>query len=73
MLPSILSMVPAICHVCFPQVFGFFATIVFAIDFYLIFNEVAKFLKQGDSANETTANETAGGEWPLHTVSEEPH
>ncbi|XP_075393419.1 CKLF-like MARVEL transmembrane domain-containing protein 3 isoform X2 [Tenrec ecaudatus] len=33
-------------------VFGFFATIVFAIDFYLIFNEVAKFLKQGDSAEE---------------------
>lgn len=41
-------------------VFGFFATIVFAIDFYLIFNEVAKFLKQGDSVNETTAQETAG-------------
>nr|XP_008507259.1 PREDICTED: CKLF-like MARVEL transmembrane domain-containing protein 3 [Equus przewalskii] len=36
-------------------VFGFFATIVFAIDFYLIFNDVAKFLKQGDSAAETTA------------------
>ncbi|XP_045149652.1 CKLF-like MARVEL transmembrane domain-containing protein 3 [Echinops telfairi] len=33
-------------------VFGFFATIVFAIDFYLIFNEVAKFLKQGDSEEE---------------------
>lgn len=73
MLPSTLSMFPAICHVCIPQVFGFFATIVFAIDFYLIFNEVAKFLKQGDSANETTAHETAGGEWPLHMVSEEPH
>ncbi|XP_017656890.1 CKLF-like MARVEL transmembrane domain-containing protein 3 isoform X1 [Nannospalax galili] len=39
-------------------VFGFFATIVFAIDFYLIFNEVAKFLKQGDSANETTVHRT---------------
>lgn len=39
-------------------VFGFFATIVFAIDFYLIFNEVAKFLKQGDSGNETTAHRT---------------
>ncbi|XP_061030376.1 CKLF-like MARVEL transmembrane domain-containing protein 3 [Eschrichtius robustus] len=37
-------------------VFGFFATIVFAIDFYLIFNDVAKFLKQGDSADETTAD-----------------
>uniref|UniRef100_A0A8D1K1A3 CKLF like MARVEL transmembrane domain containing 3 n=1 Tax=Sus scrofa TaxID=9823 RepID=A0A8D1K1A3_PIG len=37
-------------------VFGFFATIVFAVDFYLIFNEVAKFLKQGSSADETTAN-----------------
>ncbi|XP_059120223.1 CKLF-like MARVEL transmembrane domain-containing protein 3 isoform X2 [Peromyscus eremicus] len=41
-------------------VFGFFATIVFAIDFYLIFNEVAKFLKQGDSVNETTAHRTEG-------------
>uniref|UniRef100_A0A5F9CB91 CKLF like MARVEL transmembrane domain containing 3 n=1 Tax=Oryctolagus cuniculus TaxID=9986 RepID=A0A5F9CB91_RABIT len=41
---------------CWPMmVFGFFATIVFAIDFYLIFNDVAKFLKQGDSADETTA------------------
>ncbi|XP_008048844.2 CKLF-like MARVEL transmembrane domain-containing protein 3 [Carlito syrichta] len=39
-------------------VFGFFATIVFAIDFYLIFNDVAKFLKQGDSADETTAPKT---------------
>ncbi|XP_034378174.1 CKLF-like MARVEL transmembrane domain-containing protein 3 isoform X1 [Arvicanthis niloticus] len=39
-------------------VFGFFATIVFAIDFYLIFNEVAKFLKQGDSGNEPTTNRT---------------
>ncbi|VFV29163.1 cklf-like marvel transmembrane [Lynx pardinus] len=37
-------------------VFGFFATIVFAIDFYLIFNDVAKFLKQGDSADENTAD-----------------
>ncbi|XP_075851810.1 CKLF-like MARVEL transmembrane domain-containing protein 3 isoform X2 [Microcebus murinus] len=39
-------------------VFGFFATIVFAIDFYLIFNDVAKFLKQGDSADEPTAHKT---------------
>uniref|UniRef100_A0A2K5QSF5 CKLF like MARVEL transmembrane domain containing 3 n=1 Tax=Cebus imitator TaxID=2715852 RepID=A0A2K5QSF5_CEBIM len=44
---------------CWPMmVFGFFATIVFAIDFYLIFNEVAKFLKQGDSADEATARKT---------------
>ncbi|XP_059941424.1 CKLF-like MARVEL transmembrane domain-containing protein 3 isoform X2 [Mesoplodon densirostris] len=42
-------------------VFGFFATIVFAIDFYLIFNDVAKFLKQGDSADETAADKTEGG------------
>uniref|UniRef100_A0A8C6F298 CKLF like MARVEL transmembrane domain containing 3 n=2 Tax=Odontoceti TaxID=9722 RepID=A0A8C6F298_MONMO len=42
---------------CWPMmVFGFFATIVFAIDFYLIFNDVAKFLKQGDSADETAAD-----------------
>ncbi|KAI2578985.1 CKLF like MARVEL transmembrane domain containing 3 [Homo sapiens] len=44
---------------CWPMmVFGFFATIVFATDFYLIFNDVAKFLKQGDSADETTAHKT---------------
>lgn len=29
---------------------------MFAIDFYLIFNNVAKFLKQGDSAEETAAD-----------------
>lgn len=46
---------------CIPQVFGFLATIVFAIDFYLIFNNVAKFLKQGDSADETTADKAEGG------------
>lgn len=45
---------------CVPQVFGFFATIVFAIDFYLIFNDVAKFLKQGGSADETTADKAEG-------------
>lgn len=28
-------------------IFGFIATIVFALDFYLIFNELASFLKQG--------------------------
>ncbi|XP_042556638.1 CKLF-like MARVEL transmembrane domain-containing protein 3 isoform X1 [Dipodomys spectabilis] len=39
-------------------VFGFLATIVFAIDFYLIFNDVAKFLKQGDSTDDTTAHRT---------------
>ena len=47
-----------------PQVFGFFATIVFAIDFYLIFNDVAKFLKQEDSAQETTADKAEGGWLP---------
>uniref|UniRef100_A0A8C5XGW2 MARVEL domain-containing protein n=1 Tax=Microcebus murinus TaxID=30608 RepID=A0A8C5XGW2_MICMU len=38
--------------------FGFFATTVFTIDFYLIVNDVAKFLKQGDSTDETTAHKT---------------
>ncbi|XP_017260500.1 CKLF-like MARVEL transmembrane domain-containing protein 3 [Kryptolebias marmoratus] len=33
-------------------VFGFIATIVFALDFYLIFNELASFLKQGGESNE---------------------
>lgn len=69
MFLAILSVSCAICHACIPQVFGFFATIVFAIDFYLIFNEVAKFLKQGDSGNETTAHRTEG-EWPICVVSD---
>lgn len=34
------------------QIFGFIATIVFALDFYLIFNELANFLKQGGESNE---------------------
>nr|XP_015808216.2 CKLF-like MARVEL transmembrane domain-containing protein 3 [Nothobranchius furzeri] len=33
-------------------VFGFIATIVFALDFYLIFNELIGFLKQGGETNE---------------------
>ncbi|XP_045889093.1 CKLF-like MARVEL transmembrane domain-containing protein 3 [Micropterus dolomieu] len=33
-------------------VFGFIATIVFALDFYLIFNELANFLKQGGESND---------------------
>uniref|UniRef100_A0A8D0G297 CKLF like MARVEL transmembrane domain containing 3 n=1 Tax=Sphenodon punctatus TaxID=8508 RepID=A0A8D0G297_SPHPU len=32
-------------------VFGFIATIAYALDFYLIFKELTVFLKQGDSAN----------------------
>lgn len=31
----------------FSQIFGFIATIAFALDFYLIFNELAAFLKEG--------------------------
>ncbi|KAM6942856.1 CKLF-like MARVEL transmembrane domain-containing protein 3 [Xenentodon cancila] len=33
-------------------IFGFIATIAFALDFYLIFNELAAFLKQGGESNE---------------------
>ncbi|XP_056134594.1 CKLF-like MARVEL transmembrane domain-containing protein 3 [Lampris incognitus] len=33
-------------------VFGFIATIVFALDFYIIFNDLADFLKQGGESNE---------------------
>ncbi|KAM9410149.1 CKLF-like MARVEL transmembrane domain-containing protein 3 [Pholidichthys leucotaenia] len=33
-------------------IFGFIATIVFALDFYLIFNELANFLKRGGESNE---------------------
>ncbi|KAM5262843.1 CKLF-like MARVEL transmembrane domain-containing protein 3 [Ctenodactylus gundi] len=54
-------------------VFGFLATIVFAVDFYLIFNDMAKFLKQGDStdAEETTAHRTEG-RWPPEGLCREP-
>lgn len=31
------------------QVFGFAATIVFAVDFYITFNDLVTFLKQGSS------------------------
>lgn len=33
-------------------VFGFIATIVFALDFYFIFNELANFLKGGESSED---------------------
>ncbi|NP_001088671.1 CKLF-like MARVEL transmembrane domain containing 3 L homeolog [Xenopus laevis] len=33
-------------------VFGFIATIIFAIDFYMIFNELTKFLKKEDSTED---------------------
>lgn len=33
-------------------IFGFIATIAFALDFYLIFNELAGFLKQGGESHE---------------------
>ncbi|KAM4630631.1 CKLF-like MARVEL transmembrane domain-containing protein 3 [Polymixia lowei] len=33
-------------------VFGFIATIVFALDFYVIFNDLADFLKQGGESND---------------------
>ncbi|XP_066569826.1 CKLF-like MARVEL transmembrane domain-containing protein 3 isoform X2 [Amia ocellicauda] len=33
-------------------VFGFVATIVFALDFYVIFNDLANFLKQGGDSTE---------------------
>ncbi|MBN3319859.1 CKLF3 protein, partial [Atractosteus spatula] len=36
-------------------VFGFIATIVFALHFYVIFNELANFLKQGDSSEQPRA------------------
>ncbi|RXN12490.1 CKLF-like MARVEL transmembrane domain-containing 3 [Labeo rohita] len=34
------------------MVFGFITTIFFALDFYFIFNELANFLKGGDSSEE---------------------
>ncbi|XP_037338603.1 CKLF-like MARVEL transmembrane domain-containing protein 3 [Pungitius pungitius] len=40
-------------------IFGFIATIIFALDFYLIFNELAAFLKQGagESAEEPSGRQ----------------
>ncbi|CAL8350790.1 unnamed protein product [Merluccius merluccius] len=40
-------------------VFGFIATIVFAFDFYIIFNDLADFLKHGGQPSEETARRTA--------------
>ncbi|KAI5088814.1 chemokine-like factor isoform X1 [Silurus meridionalis] len=40
-------------------VFGFVATIVFALDFYFIFNELADFLKRGGSNEEPQSKEDA--------------
>ncbi|XP_043837389.1 CKLF-like MARVEL transmembrane domain-containing protein 3 [Dromiciops gliroides] len=39
-------------------IFGFIATIVYAIDFYGIFNDLSKFLKQGNSANDAEAEKS---------------
>lgn len=41
----------------FLQVFGFIATIVFALDFYFIFNELATFLKAGGESNDEPTRE----------------
>ncbi|XP_029904061.1 CKLF-like MARVEL transmembrane domain-containing protein 3 [Myripristis murdjan] len=38
-------------------VFGFLATIVFALDFYVIFNDLADFLKQGGETNDETVRQ----------------
>lgn len=42
------------------QVFGFAATIVFAIDFYITFNDLVTFLKQG-SSDSPEGRKTEGG------------
>ncbi|XP_030438143.1 CKLF-like MARVEL transmembrane domain-containing protein 3 isoform X1 [Gopherus evgoodei] len=39
-------------------VFGFIATIVFAVDFYFTFNDLVTFLKQGGSENATEAQKS---------------
>ncbi|XP_065423321.1 CKLF-like MARVEL transmembrane domain-containing protein 3 isoform X2 [Chrysemys picta bellii] len=40
------------------SVFGFIATIVFAVDFYITFNDLVTFLKQGGSENATEAQKS---------------
>lgn len=42
------------------QVFGFAATIVFAVDFYITFNDLVTFLKQG-SSDSPEGRKTEGG------------
>ncbi|CAH2324421.1 CKLF-like MARVEL transmembrane domain-containing 3 [Pelobates cultripes] len=44
-------------------VLGFIATIVFAIDFYVIFNDLTKFLKKDDSTNDTEARKSDDEEY----------
>ncbi|XP_053282562.1 CKLF-like MARVEL transmembrane domain-containing protein 3 isoform X1 [Pleuronectes platessa] len=44
-------------------VFGFIATIVFALDFYLIFNELATFLKQGGETTEEPSRQQGGSDY----------
>uniref|UniRef100_A0A8C8RAH4 CKLF like MARVEL transmembrane domain containing 3 n=1 Tax=Pelusios castaneus TaxID=367368 RepID=A0A8C8RAH4_9SAUR len=39
-------------------VFGFIATIVYAVDFYITFNDLVAFLKQGSSENATEAQKS---------------
>ncbi|XP_043937764.1 CKLF-like MARVEL transmembrane domain-containing protein 3 isoform X2 [Protopterus annectens] len=41
------------------MLFGFIATIAFALDFYLIFNDLAVFLKKDNDADEPEANRSA--------------
>uniref|UniRef100_A0A672GC42 MARVEL domain-containing protein n=1 Tax=Salarias fasciatus TaxID=181472 RepID=A0A672GC42_SALFA len=48
-------------HALSPQIFGFIATIAFALDFYLIFNELASFLKQGGETNEELSRQQGNG------------
>ncbi|CAI9616516.1 unnamed protein product [Staurois parvus] len=43
-------------------VLGFIATIVFAIDFYIIFNDLIKFLKKGGSEEEEPQRQKSDGE-----------
>uniref|UniRef100_F6PVN4 MARVEL domain-containing protein n=1 Tax=Monodelphis domestica TaxID=13616 RepID=F6PVN4_MONDO len=45
-------------------VFGFFATIVYAFDFYVIFNDLSAFLKQGNSAGDPEAEKSEGRRIP---------
>lgn len=52
-------------------VFGFIATIVFALDFYVIFNDLADFLKQGGESNDEPSRQQddsadSDSDWPVH-------
>ncbi|KAG8560915.1 hypothetical protein GDO81_015182 [Engystomops pustulosus] len=49
-------------------VLGFIATIVYAFDFYIIFNDLIEFLKKGDSTDDEPQRRKSGGMYMMMTL-----